>query len=1036
MDRQNVDAGGPAAAAQPESATPSLGAPRDLHEPDTMTTITSTGYANLLSHMKEQSRTTIPRRQLPPGSTVVIPNDIGHQSTAADSPMGKRSSAPLQAGRSDLGQQAYELPPIKTDVGPNTLAALIFGAHEEPSASPPSEPKRNRPRKGHEGLGVRFASLPPSESELVNQSAAVPDSQHSTLAERRSMCQSPSWEAYDRRKKEKKEKEIADKEANKEAKAKKRRLSKQPPSPQSPVASPTSPVRKSGNYYPPQSQKGLVQTKTEACKSDSALVRPRRGDERPASVVGLSTPDLPLVTDIPAPSAPRARSRSSSFSSLFKAPFESRRSSIDQRPDEGFIGGVKLEQHRVAAHQRVLNEQAFEHNSDIHPATRKDEKRSASPLRFLIPRSEQKETHSRAYPPIAIRTSGRNQALLAPESTEMREGFVQRWRGRLRPSGQKPGGSPQQADHHQDRAAHKQLKSPSTVRDSALKRMSMGKNMSTPVISAPFMIHKTAEPIDDEKLGLGTSTKVDLAAHPAFSRRPTVAVSPAPCSPSKEQAEGAAHSGSEVSEHSFDTAPSSPPPPPRRSSKRKSLIGLGDSASSSPQGSPRTENRSPVVQAASVPGVEASVAMPKPRLDTTVSAPVVLHQRRNVQTDARSPRPTSNRWSMSDPPSIPYDSVTVASTNGTSTHPKRGLKQAAMTAFERSGLAPPTMPAATSERPSRSISPNRRSYAVTNSRYSLSTTDISKPSSGAARPVKSHGTSEWKHGHATSTADAAHSSEESCSEGFRTSSSIGTPDTSRPQSERGAFPAFDNEKGRHHSGYTSVLPSPAFSFVEETRLAGPPSPLHLDPIQAAAFKVQQAFPDVPAGRPDCERRGSSEYSERYGRPRQPQQLREQDRPNSIISISELAVDSATPKDELSAGDPWPATYLEAARRAAPSAPAPTATSKSLSPSLRPQAASRMAPAHSKSKSASNTRSDIEGIAKMFVECCGCKYFHDMPSKLYEVMAHPEGIVPLNDSMEFSGSLSMTVKCPWCKHEMSTRCCAGLAAMVYVQERLH
>jgi hypothetical protein len=74
---------------------------------------------------------------------------------------------------------------------------------------------------------------------------------------------------------------------------------------------------------------------------------------------------------------------------------------------------------------------------------------------------------------------------------------------------------------------------------------------------------------------------------------------------------------------------------------------------------------------------------------------------------------------------------------------------------------------------------------------------------------------------------------------------------------------------------------------------------------------------------------------------------------------------------------------------------------------------------------------------MFVECCSCKYYHDMPSKLYEAMAHPEDVLSLEtDYAEFAGSVSMTVKCPWCKHDMSTKCCAGLAAMVYVKERLH
>ena len=74
-------------------------------------------------------------------------------------------------------------------------------------------------------------------------------------------------------------------------------------------------------------------------------------------------------------------------------------------------------------------------------------------------------------------------------------------------------------------------------------------------------------------------------------------------------------------------------------------------------------------------------------------------------------------------------------------------------------------------------------------------------------------------------------------------------------------------------------------------------------------------------------------------------------------------------------------------------------------------------------------------AKMFVVCCGCRYFHDMPSKVYEYMAKPDGVVKDSD-LGVSGVISMRVKCPWCAHGMSTTCCEGWAAVVMMQERLH
>jgi hypothetical protein len=77
----------------------------------------------------------------------------------------------------------------------------------------------------------------------------------------------------------------------------------------------------------------------------------------------------------------------------------------------------------------------------------------------------------------------------------------------------------------------------------------------------------------------------------------------------------------------------------------------------------------------------------------------------------------------------------------------------------------------------------------------------------------------------------------------------------------------------------------------------------------------------------------------------------------------------------------------------------------------------------------------EPSAKMFVECCACMRYHDMPSRLYEAMSNPDGVLSAG-STDFAGSVTMTVKCPWCKHEMSTKCCAGFAAMVYIKERFH
>lgn len=81
------------------------------------------------------------------------------------------------------------------------------------------------------------------------------------------------------------------------------------------------------------------------------------------------------------------------------------------------------------------------------------------------------------------------------------------------------------------------------------------------------------------------------------------------------------------------------------------------------------------------------------------------------------------------------------------------------------------------------------------------------------------------------------------------------------------------------------------------------------------------------------------------------------------------------------------------------------------------------------------QSGPDPIAKMFVICCSCKYFHDMPSKIYECMSRSESVVE-DKNLGVSGIVSTCVRCPWCGHGMTTACCAGYAAVVVLREKLH
>jgi hypothetical protein len=151
------------------------------------------------------------------------------------------------------------------------------------------------------------------------------------------------------------------------------------------------------------------------------------------------------------------------------------------------------------------------------------------------------------------------------------------------------------------------------------------------------------------------------------------------------------------------------------------------------------------------------------------------------------------------------------------------------------------------------------------------------------------------------------------------------------------------------------------------------------------------------------------------------------------------------------------------------------------------------------KTLSSSRMD-KPIAKMFVICCRCNHWHDMPSDVYAKLAFPNGIpkqdgsvvpaqsasvngnfeaatirkdidvlpsatppkgerdhakaVPDSNTKKLnmqedkgtqfsdprpSGSPSSTVssvKCCWCEHRMAQLCCAGWTAIVHLHEQHH
>lgn len=75
------------------------------------------------------------------------------------------------------------------------------------------------------------------------------------------------------------------------------------------------------------------------------------------------------------------------------------------------------------------------------------------------------------------------------------------------------------------------------------------------------------------------------------------------------------------------------------------------------------------------------------------------------------------------------------------------------------------------------------------------------------------------------------------------------------------------------------------------------------------------------------------------------------------------------------------------------------------------------------------------FSKILVRCCGCGYFHDLPPRIYGRIT--AGLEDTREAKEEkSGEKEKHVRCPWCRHLMSVRCCAGYVAAVQLKERLH
>lgn len=845
-----------------------------------------------------------------------------------------------------------------------------------PPAQPQSPGPIHRKQVGSEPSHPRHASITAISPEKATPKTVAfmfpPE-----VEEVRSVCQSPSWEAYDRRKKEKKEER---KERKDEKKMKQRAMEEERP-------------RGRRLSKAPSPSPAVVPGLGERRKTEP-VVSGRQAQEkpRPSSVLGIPRRKTEEIEKHEKP-----KKRSGSLTSVIRASFEIRRPSIDR--DTGFIGGVKLDQKKQDFQQQVLEDQA-KGNSKVHPALRKSfiGYGSFTPIK-TPPQSPKEDKESRrAYPPISIKSAcDRNPGLLKsapppPPKPDFTNMYLWSARANRGDESDNEFAVVDDTEDHRGRKIEKELppvEPTSPHKEKGLYRSGGIYVKSTPPVSYQGQFTQAAETEKHGGAAVNESSgsvqlhqsKPTRSSEPVASDIRVVAASP----PAKnKKSPDSASKPARSRRSSLTSLFSSTPDPPRKSSKRNSLV-LGK-----------------------IPGANDSPNSKHP--------PITL----------KDPQNKPDQMLPSSPPSIPYERTSAgaqpkmySSESFSPVNGKWNIIDAVNAAFGR-GL-PHTSTASSSAvaSPSRE-GPVPEPFEKNDTHASLTddVEQLKKKRVSTSTPVilnvdELPGQKSGQNEPRTSVIWMPYTSsseDDSYSDGPN-SSIPSTPNTTPPQSEGGYPPSIHtfnkprtNGHKRNDSGYTSgsspqLLPANRFEAPSSTQTD---SDSDFDPIDAAARKVLEAFNDTEQKHNEKARPRSSYY----------------DRPGNRDSV------------KLIAPSPLSSSMTNLTPQTSPSPITP------LSPGF-PPISHKLATKPQRTHPTINTNiQSNDPVAKVFVECCLCKYYHDMPSKLYEAMANPESVLGSTVDLGYMGKVSMTVKCPWCKHEMSTKCCAGLAAMVYIKERLH
>ncbi|RGP72417.1 hypothetical protein FLONG3_6813 [Fusarium longipes] len=891
-----------------------------------------------------------------------------HQGSVPPSPAcTDGSSVPPSPGHPP---RRFELVPKDKKVPPpvrnySAIPPPLFSAHSDPVRS---ESPNMIPRKPV-GQGL---SRPTSTEQLSKESLSDKPAQKTVafafppdVEEKRAACQSPSWEAYDRRKKERKEekrKELEKKEEEKRREKEKERDQAMNQALEEAWKNAPKPRGRKLSKPPPSPPSALAAQGRSITEPVQATQKRR---SRSSSLLGFS-----IGRNNDDPEEPR-RSRSSSLTSIFRKSFEIKRASFDETSSTGFLGGVKLEKKKEDFHQKVLQDQA-KGDSKVHPAMRKTflGHGSFTPLKVNPQAQKEADAQRRAYPPISINTSGaRGQSVKSPKSPRRGSVNIYLWSARARRGSVSDDCAV--ADDTEDEGDQHKVHTPDSE---ILYHKAQGLNRRGGLYIKKDQNGETdkSEPSKDDAEDKNLVKNPEKPAVPtprtsnqSLKQVPSVNIPKDSDSPPKQDTITVSRPPivSAVQQPTRRSSAASglsiPPTPPRKSSKRRgslTLITRLNNSQSSPD-EPSTAKSAPVGQLS---------------------------------------KPSKEKLFRQNPPSIRYDQTRpgarpkpICSDSEPAATTKWNLKEAARSAFGRGHSAQGSVSSTASSASKSTVGPPVPPKTDTHASRSTSTANTAPIRTQHVHVPSKHLTPPSSCS-PTGRRPMTSSSESSYSDANQSISPLSTPHSTPPQSEMGHSPNIASAKPSMmaSSGHAGAY----WSYANSPRITPSEPDAEVDPIQEAANRVMEAF---------------SNANLRSSTPRR----------QTPLSSSDERSFASTPTHTLKHSRGHLRSPVQGHR---PTLSDPEAAAVKT---LRRQSNLEHHQHHG------------EPSAKMFVECCACSRYHDMPSKLYEAMSNPDGVLSAG-STDFAGSVSMTVKCPWCKHEMSTKCCAGFAAMVYIKERFH